>query len=237
MKKQTKTMLYAFTMTGLCVLLSSGCKKNDTDDTTTPVAQVETGYVSDFDGNSYKTVKAGTQWWMAQDLKTTKLNDGTPIPVKPNNADWINTTEPAMCYYNNDSTNASTYGALYNYYTVTNTKICPIGWHIPTHQEWTTLATTLGGDEVAGGKMKETGTSHWNTPNTGATNDSKFTALPSGNRSDQGNYSGLHNYSLWWTCTPYSDGAWARNTSYGDGTTSQSCKTPRNGLSVRCVRD
>jgi uncharacterized protein (TIGR02145 family) len=140
--------------------------------------------VSDVDGNTYKVVIIGTQVWMAENLKTTKYSDGTPIPLVTDNTAWSNLTTPGYCWYNNDSaTIAQTYGALYNWYTVNTGNLCPAGWHVPTDAEWTILITYLGGEDVAGGKLKEAGTAHWSSPNTGATNETGFTALPGGFRS------------------------------------------------------
>jgi uncharacterized protein (TIGR02145 family) len=140
--------------------------------------------VSDIDGNTYNVVIIGTQVWMAEALKTTKYNDGTPIPLVTDNTAWTNLTTPGYCWYNNDSaTYAPTYGALYNWYTVNTGNLCPTGWHVPFDYEWTILITYLGGEDIAGGKLKEAGTTHWLSPNTGATNESGFTALPNGYRS------------------------------------------------------
>ena len=122
--------------------------------------------VQDIDGNNYLTVTIGTQIWMAENLRTTKYNDGTAIPLVTDNTTWANLTTPAYCWYNNDAkTNGSTYGALYNWYSVNTKKLCPTGWHVPNDTEWTTLTTYLGGTAVAGGKLKETGTAHWYSPN------------------------------------------------------------------------
>ncbi len=128
------------------------------------------GTVSDIEGNTYKTIKIGTQTWMAENLKTTKYKDGSEIPNITNNGD-----------YDNNPANSETYGRLYNWYTVDDDKgVCPEGWHVPDDAEYTVLTDYLGGESVAGGKMKETGTEHWNSPNTGATNESGFTGLPRG---------------------------------------------------------
>ena len=150
------------------------------------------GMISDIDGNEYETVKIGSQWWMAENLKTTRCNDGTLIPLVSNDSSWQNLLTPGYCWYNNDSiAYADPYGALYNYYSVADTNssnICPIDWHVPSSAEWTTLTGFLGGTFVAGGKMKETGTAHWANPNTGATNESGFTGLPGGIRVTTGSY-------------------------------------------------
>jgi uncharacterized protein (TIGR02145 family) len=120
---------------------------------------------------------------MATNLKTTKYNDGTTIPLVTDGAAWVALSTPGYCWYNNDAaTYKATYGALYNWYTVNTGKLCPTGWHVPTNAEWTTLTTYLGGESVAGGKLKESGTAHWDSPNTGATNETGFSALPGGLR-------------------------------------------------------
>lgn len=160
------------------------------------------GTVTDSDGNVYNTVTIGTQVWMAENLRTTKYKDNTAIPLVTDNTAWTNLSTPGYCWYNNDAaTNKSTYGALYNWYTVNTGKLCPTGWHVPTDAEWSTLTTCLGGVGVAGGKLKEAGTSHWMSPNVGATNETGFTALPSGYRYAGGTfeYNGLGGW--WWSST------------------------------------
>jgi uncharacterized protein (TIGR02145 family) len=137
--------------------------------------------ITDFDKNYYKTVKIGNQIWMAENLKTTNFNDGTPIPVETRSAEAYNLNTPAYCWFNNDeATSKDTYGALYNWYAVNTGKLCPMGWHVPSDAEWTTLTDYLGGESVAGGRLKETDTIHWISPNYGATNETGFTALPGG---------------------------------------------------------
>ena len=137
--------------------------------------------VFDIDGNGYDTVVIGTQTWLVQNLRVTHLNNGVSIPNITNSTLWKNSTTPALCYYNNDSVSyAAIYGALYNWYAVNTNNLCPTNWHVPSYSEWETLITYLGGASVAGGKLKEVGTTHWTSPNTGATNSSGFTALPNG---------------------------------------------------------
>jgi uncharacterized protein (TIGR02145 family)/uncharacterized repeat protein (TIGR02059 family) len=140
-----------------------------------------TGTVKDIENNSYYTITIGTQIWMAQNLKTTRFNDGTPIPLVTDT--WGSATTPAYCWYNNDQTGfKNTYGALYNWYTVETGKLCPNSWHVPRDDEGYTLINYLGGFDIAGGKIKETGFLHWMSPNTGASNETGFTALPGGYR-------------------------------------------------------
>ena len=141
------------------------------------------GNIADIEGNSYKTIEIGTQKWMAENLRTTKYNDGTTIPIVTDNTAWDNLTTPAYCWNNNDATTyKSTFGAMYNWYTVNTGRLCPTGWHAPSYGEWATLRDYLGGLPVAGGKIKESGTNHWVTPNTGAANSSGLSILPGGLR-------------------------------------------------------
>jgi uncharacterized protein (TIGR02145 family) len=157
--------------------------------------------VTDIDGNVYQTVTIGAQVWMKENLKTTKYNDGTSIPNVTDNTDWAALTTPGYCWYNNDAaTFKDTYGALYNWFTVSTGNLCPTGWHVPSNDEWTTLTTYLGGESVAGGKLKATGTTNWLTPNTGASNTSGFTGLPGGFRNfGDGVFQELRTYGAIWT--------------------------------------
>jgi uncharacterized protein (TIGR02145 family) len=202
--------------------------------------------VSDKDGNSYKTIQIGTQVWMAENLKTTKYNDGTSIPEVTDYTDWKNLTTGGYSWYNNDALSfKSTYGALYNWYAVTdNRNICPTGWHVPTSGEWITLASYLGGENVAGGKAKETGTTHWLSPNRGATNETGFTGLPAGLRLNSSDIQFINiGYSgNWWSTSsvdPKGLGAdlfsvdWSSN--WGLSNEPQIYKV--SGLSVRCLKN
>lgn len=141
------------------------------------------GSVTDIDGNTYKTVKIGEQWWMAENLRTTRLNNGDPIPLVTDPTKWGIQISPGFCWYDNDPDNyKNTYGALYNWYSANTSTLCPEGWHVPSRSDWMTLINLFGGQYEAGGALKETGYDHWQYPNTGATNISKFTALPGGYR-------------------------------------------------------
>ncbi|MFN5443021.1 MAG: fibrobacter succinogenes major paralogous domain-containing protein [Crocinitomicaceae bacterium] len=200
--------------------------------------------ISDVEGNSYKTVTIGTQTWMAENLKVSKFNDGTIIPNVKESIEWSKLTTGAWSYYNNDLANNAKYGKLYNWYAVSKTSngnknVCPTGWHVPTDAEWTVLTDYLGGETVAGGKMKEVGTTNWNSPNTEATNISLFTGLPGGVRYDSGgNFSGIGGYGYWWSSTEYETVyAWYRNLDYGYGPAGRSDGDKGVGLSVRCLRD
>jgi len=160
--------------------------------------------VSDVDGNHYNAVIIGNQVWMASNLKTSRYIDRTVIPYVTDAAEWKSRTAPAYCWYNNDSaTFSNPYGALYNWYTIETGNLCPIGWHVPAHEDWTDLINYLGGENIAGGKLKETATAHWLSPNTGATNESGFTAVPGGYRSYyDGNFDLSGTQSYYWSSTP-----------------------------------
>jgi uncharacterized protein (TIGR02145 family) len=199
--------------------------------------------VSDVDGNSYKTVYIGTQQWMAENLKATKYNDGTTIPNITDNTQWQNDTTGAWSYYNNDAANNAKYGKLYNWYAVSKTSngnknVCPTGWHVPTDAEWTVLTNYLGGETVAGGKMKEVGTTSWNSPNIDATNTSLFTGLPGGYRRLNGGYDDIGYVGFWWSSTEVStNDAWYRTLYSHSGSASRNYFNNRDGFSVRCLRD
>ncbi len=201
-----------------------------------PALAQNIGIASDQDGNSYKTVRIGTQTWMTENLRATKLTDGTPIPIVSDKSAWIILTTPACCMYNNDTTFKREYGMLYNGYAVNTNKLCPAGWHISTDTEWKTLTESLGGDKVAGGKLKESGTSHWYGPNKLATNESGFTALPGGTRYTNGLFFTIKGIGYWWTYSG-SDilNGWYRSMSSADGAISRNYIDSTNGFSVRCI--
>jgi uncharacterized protein (TIGR02145 family) len=194
---------------------------------------------SDIDGNVYHTVVIGSQEWMVENLKTTKYNDGTAIPLVTDGTEWNNLTTPGYCWYNNDAaTYKNTYGALYNWYSVNMGKLAPTGWHVPTDSDWSTLGTYLGGDAVAGGKLKEVGTTHWNSPNTGATNETGFSALPGGSCGG-GNFVNVGIFGNWWSATENGASiAYSRSLSCSSFTLGYWWNYNKNcGFSVRCVRD
>jgi len=205
------------------------------------------GSITDKDGNVYTSVTIGSQVWMVENLKTTKYNDGTAIPNVTDNTAWAHLTTGAYCWYNNDISNKTSYGALYNWYTVNTGKLCPTGWHVPSGAEWTTLVDYLGGWEINGGKLKEAGTTHWQSPNLGATNETGFTGLPGSDRSyNDGLFTDMGRFGFWWSITPYID-IWGENragyfTLYKDETWgdigTESFGSPiGNGYSVRCLKD
>jgi uncharacterized protein (TIGR02145 family) len=190
------------------------------------------GTLTDIEGNEYKTITIGSQTWMAENLKTTKYNDGSDVPSVTDNSLWFNLTTPAYSWYENDNSKKDIYGALYNWYAVNRGNLCPAGWHIPTDAEWTILSTYLGGESIAGGKLKETGTAHWN-PNTDASNSSGFTALPGGMRGNGGYFFDMGYYSgYWWSATE----SWGRTIYCRSADISSLTDNNTAGYSVRCVQ-
>jgi uncharacterized protein (TIGR02145 family) len=194
--------------------------------------------ITDIEGNVYNTVKIGNQIWMKENLKTSKYSDGEEIPLVTDKTDWDNLTSPGYCWYENTDSIGTTYGALYNWYCVNTGKLCPGGWHVPMDEEWTVLTTYLGGEEIAGGKLKESGTNHWENQNAGATNESGFTALPGGYRNYNGTYDNIVNFGYWWTATE-KDAVYARNRYmfYLYPNVYSYLRRKDIGYSVRCVKD
>ncbi len=201
------------------------------------------GTLTDIDGNPYKTIPAGSQVWMAENLKTGKFNDGTSIPVVATNADWTNLVTPAICWFNNnDSIYKDIYGAYYNWFAVSTGKLCPTGWHIPSDSEWQTLVDFLGGDQIAGSKLKEAGINNWVFSNKDANNQSGFTGLPAGFReTSYGVFQGQGSLGGWWSTTELSSGplgaAWIRSI-HGDTTVvGRNQIFKKDGFTVRCLKN
>jgi uncharacterized protein (TIGR02145 family) len=204
-----------------------------------PVYEPDSSGLTDYDGNRYRIISIGRQTWMAENLKVTKYNDGTPVELVNDTNEWGKLVTGAYCWFGNDSSQyASPMGALYNWYTVETKKLCPAGWHVPANYEWEILANKLGGTDNAGGKLKDNDTSYWDSPNTGATNESGFTALPGGGRGVDGVFGNYGLNSIFWSSTVF-DENFAMNRSishYLPGIFSYGSHK-RNGFSVRCLRD
>lgn len=196
--------------------------------------------ISDIEGTVYNTVKIGQQLWMAENLKSTKYNDGTDIPFVfvSNNSDFATLTTPGYCWYNNNyDTYGSTFGALYNWYAVNTGKLCPTGWHVPADAEWSTLTDYLGGEMMAGDKLKETGTLHWLSPNTG-TNETGFKALPGGACYGYGPFAFIGEFGHWWSATELNaSDAWYRWIVNQGSAVARVTYLKTTGYSVRCVKD
>jgi len=190
MNKRQNTFKLPLLLMILFVVFVCSCEKDDNaslSNNSTAVFNPDINYgtMTDQDGNVYKTVTIGTQTWMAENLRTTKYNDGTIIPNVIDGEEWTIQTTGVYCTYNNtfNTDTIVAYGHLYNWYTVNTGLLAPEGWHVPTDAEWTTLTDYLGGEDIAGAKLKETGITHWNRPNElETTNETGFTALPGGYR-------------------------------------------------------
>ncbi|OFY67348.1 MAG: hypothetical protein A3H98_05690 [Bacteroidetes bacterium RIFCSPLOWO2_02_FULL_36_8] len=194
--------------------------------------------VTDVDGNVYSTVAIDSQIWMSENLNVTKFRNGDPIPTMSDTAVNDTTSIYQWSYDENDSL-AGVYGRLYTWYAVSDSRnVCPIGWHLPSDVEWTTLITYLGGDVAAGGKLKETGLSHWKNPNTSADNSSGFTALPGGIRNAFAVFNSINNNGSWWSSTALdATRAWYRYLAYNSSSANRTANQKVLGLSVRCVKD
>lgn len=223
--------------------LLQACSKNDS-----PTAD-----------NSIQGVIICNQVWATKNLDVSTYNDGTPIPQVTDAIAWSTLTTGAWCYNNNNPANGAVYGKLYNWYAsvgiydaaslanpALRKNLAPSGWHVPTNAEWTTMIDCLdpnanGGATIpnsAGGKMKETGTTHWLNPNTEATNSSGFTALPGGFRIASGPFYPIGGSSKWWSSSEYStNDARERNLIYNNGIAYIGWGDKTNGYSVRCLKD
>ena len=206
--------------------------------------------LTDVDGNTYHIVKIGNQWWMAENLKVTHYSNGDSIPEATDNVIWANLTIGAWCNYNNDSTNGAIYGKMYNWYAVDDSRnVAPAGWHVPTDDEWKELEMYLGMSQAQannegwrgtdeGGKLKEAGTAHWNSPNTAATNSSGFTALPGGWRWHDNGFWSMGYDGYWWSSTEYNvPYAWYRFLDYFYSQVYRTNIDKYSGFNIRCVRD
>jgi uncharacterized protein (TIGR02145 family) len=230
----------------ISIIILLNCSKDKN-----PVKPSTTITVTDIDGNVYQTVKIGNQWWMAENLKVTHYRNNNAIPNVTDSLAWSNLSTGAYCNSDNNETNVVTYGRLYNWFAINDSRnISPAGWHVPSDEEWKQLEMYLGMSQAEadresyrgtdkGGKLKEAGTSHWYDPNEGATNESGFSALPGGARESNGsfkNYRGL--LAFFWSSTEGSDGdAWCRFLPYDGSEVGRWSTNKKGGLSIRCVKD
>ena len=198
---------------------------------------------TDGDHNNYPVVEIGTQVWMAENLKTTKYNDETAVPFVTAGTEWVELTSPGYCWYNLNG-EIYKYGALYNFYVLDATSnggknVCPTGWHVPTDEQWTTLTSYLGGESIAGGKLKESGDANWMRPNVGATNETGFTGLPGGYRwlNDNGSYYSIGTGGVWWSATGNDNSSGWTYGLHNTGTNLHRSAPPKQfGFSIRCLK-
>ena len=223
-------------ITILSLVTTTSCTKDNFPILVGPAVTDPTS-VTDIDGNVYPVSKICDKFWMTENLKTTRYNDGTVIPTNLNNNNWSATTAGAYGFYADLAANNTTYGKLYNWYAAHNPKLAPVGWHVATSAEWSQLVACLSGSSVAGGKMKST-SALWSAPNTGADNSSGFSGLPAGWKSTTGNYSLLGDAAYFWSFDE-------RNATQGEylklvndfASTATNGATKTFGYSVRCIRD
>lgn len=244
MKTKKKLWFYAIALLSSTVMLFISCEKDNNDDN-----NAQQNFV-DADGNVYSTVIIGDQEWLAENLRTTKYNDGASIPTGHTNTQWNDLVSGAFAIYpyseieglNSNADVLEAYGVLYNWYAVATGKLCPTGWRVPTEEDWAILFDYIGGDNVAGGKLKSTLTSpdshpRWESPNTGATNASGFSALPSGFRYSHGPFSHIGFEGYWWTYEGSSAFADCIFMVYNYNSIYRSSNGKNDGLSVRCIKD
>lgn len=226
MKKEISAVWYILI---IFALFPAGCNKEEKQPDT----------LTDIEENTYKTVIIGDQVWMAENLRTTRMNDGTAIPLVIDVNAWAGMTSAGYCWYNNNMVSyKDKYGALYNGYTIIEEKLCPSGWHIPDKQEWRTLREFLGDSVNGGGKLKEAGTTNWLSPNKGADNSSGFTALGAGIRYFEGTFSSLLSYTAIWSNSGSSnDDVWCTSLYFADAVFNMDHRNKKHGFSVRCLKD
>ena len=249
--KKRKQFIQLLSIAVLLLAFATACDKTDDPGGDTPSA----GTVKDADGNKYNTVKIGNQVWMVENLKTTKYNDGTPIPNVTDNSEWANLTTGAYCNYDNLESNAATYGRLYNWYAVNTGKLAPKGWHVPTDDDWTILENyliangynydgTLDEDKIAKSLCAKT---NWELSDEAGTpgaapennNSTGFTALPGGYRYGYtGAFDHIGEYGLWWSSTEGNEtNAYSRHLGYDYEDLYRNGYGKDYGFSVRLVRD
>jgi uncharacterized protein (TIGR02145 family) len=233
-------------LAALVLLLAISCKKENSTNQSSSISgnSSMSDDITDINAPA-NIVKIGTQVWMKSNLNVSRYRNGDPIPEVKDRSKWDTLTTGAWCWYKNDSTNGPIYGRLYNWYAVNDPRgLAPAGWHVSSDSEWTMLTRFLGGDSVAGGKMKltgtlEAGTGLWYAPNTDATNTSGFTGLPGGYRNNRdGSFYGIGVYGSWWSSTARGPhGSWRWELFYDHGYDYRYSLFWECGFSVRCVKD
>jgi uncharacterized protein (TIGR02145 family) len=194
--------------------------------------------VPDIDGDSYNGVQIGTQFWTTKNLNISKYRNGDEIPQVQDAAEWAALTTGAWCYYENKEENGITYGKLYNWFAVNDPRgLAPEGFHIPSDEEWNCLTEYLGGENVAGGKMKEKGKVHWAEPNKKANNTSGFTGLPGGECNYNGTFWCLGEIGWWWSSSDDETEGMSINLNSDNGIAQVYYFDKTSGFSVRCLKD
>lgn len=238
---KSKLLIFSLLLCGFLFLIVVGCSNDDED-----------GTVTDIDGNVYHTVKIGSQVWMTENLRVTRFNDGSSIDIITGEKSANDWPDPRLCWYDNDLVNKDKYGVLYNYRVVNapealGVEIAPKGWHIPSDEEWKTLTDYLGGENIAGGKLKSMGTIEantglWHSPNIGATNESGFSALPGGLCSNLNSFSSynLGYLGAWWSSTKTQKGHSSFSMFYKESSIThynEGRDYNTEFMSIRCIKD
>lgn len=197
------------------------------------------GSAVDIDGNVYRTVIIGEQEWFAENLRSEHFANGEEIPAVPYYLDWYYLYTSGWCYFGGSEVNNCPHGKLYNWYAASDERnVCPSGWHVPGDDDWTVLSEYLGGEAVAGGKLKTEDDAYWWAPNTGATNETGFSALPSGYRFYVGIFYSMGEVVYWWSSTEGdTTSAWLRGIEYNEEELQRQNYHKGLGFSIRCVRD
>ena len=225
MKKSISSFIV---ISGLLAIATTGCGKDAEDPSK----------VTDIEGNSYNTVTIGEQVWMTENLKTTKYNDGSDIPVIADSLVWKNLTTDGLCWYKNESlVYDDPYGVLYNGYSVSTGKLCPSGWHVPTLDELTVLAMYSGDTLTSGGNLKYSGSDYWSAPNIGANNRSRFSALGAGIRYFEGSFSSFSYFTCFWSTSEFISDLWFLSLYFDDAHARLNHRNKNYGFSVRCIKD
>lgn len=203
------------------------------------ISQVLKETVRDYDGNVYRTVKIGQQLWMVENLRVTHYRDGTPIPNVQNDEEWQHATGGAYCTGDDSTEYKSTYGLLYNFHAVSNSRnLCPEGWHVPSEAECMTLIDYLGGESVAGCLIKDNSSGLWKNNSGCATNESGFTGLPAGGRGRLGGPGEVGYYATWWSSTSCDSlYAWHWGLHPAKAGIRSNPGHKASGFSVRCIKD
>jgi uncharacterized protein (TIGR02145 family) len=256
MKNKHRILFFQFAVLVFVMLFSGNCRKDDDDMPDNPTngktnavfnSGLSYGTMTDQDGNTYRTIVIGSQTWMAENLRTTKYRNGEDIPEEKENSAWANLKTGVYCNpVSIDSIEiVATYGRLYNWYAVSDSRnLAPLGWHVCTDDDLKVLIDYLGGSRVAGGKLKEAGTTHWSL-SIDATNETGFTALPAGYL-NPGSYInpgdffaiGYSLYGYYWSATEVNNNEASKWTLvYNGGSIWFYQNSKEYGCSVRCVKD
>ncbi len=227
-----RTKIVFLSFLAIIVTMTVCCKKKSDNGSNTSAT------VTDIDGNIYHTVLIGTQTWTVENLKVTHYRNGDPVQYVADSSSWLSLVSGAYCDYGNFSRNGVDYGHLYNWAVISDKRnICPVGWHVPTDDEWSLLILYLGGDSIAGAKMKEKGTTHWIHNNSDVTNSSGFTALPGGYRFYLSQFeSSIGLFGYWWSASGNNFGSPVRCLSSENGVL-RYLFVSTSGCSIRCVKD